>query len=206
MPEGGRPTGAPADRTPVASKHSFHRGSLALDFVGTLGRRGADQPEERIPDPGALRHWLVEARLAAPGRVTRSDYDAAVELRESIYRMGRRALAGARQSAADVRQLNAFARWSRLGTRRLVRAGRESAWDTAQGSRFSLGCIAVDAIRVVTEERSRLTACSLDDCRALLLSHSRSDARRWCAMETCGNRAKVAAFRQRRARELAEPE
>jgi len=31
----------------------------------------------------------------------------------------------------------------------------------------------------------------------LLLSRSRSDRRRWCSMELCGNRAKVAAFRER---------
>ena len=185
---------------PESGTHSFHRGALSLDFVGTLGRRGAPNPVERIADRAALRQWLVEARLAAPTRMTTSEYDDAIELREAIERIGRSVINCVRAAVGDVRALNAAARWSRLGARRMTAGGLASTWDTAKRLRFSLGCVAVDAIRVLTEERGRITACALDDCRALLLSHSRSEPRKWCTMDTCGNRAKVAAFRERRTR------
>ena len=44
----------------------------------------------------------------------------------------------------------------------------------------------------------RLKACRGDDCRWVFIDNSRNRSRRWCAMAECGNRAKVAAFRDRR--------
>jgi predicted RNA-binding Zn ribbon-like protein len=58
--------------------------------------------------------------------------------------------------------------------------------------------VAGDAIERFADDAPRLTRCSLPSCGALLLSRSRSDARRWCSMELCGNRFKVAAHRERR--------
>ena len=62
---------------------------------------------------------------------------------------------------------------------------------------LALGRVAHDAIRLLSTEPERLTLCELPSCGALLLSRSRSDRRRWCSMELCGNRAKVAAYRAR---------
>lgn len=43
----------------------------------------------------------------------------------------------------------------------------------------------------------RLKACRGDDCRWVFLDGSRNTSRRWCDMAECGNRAKIAAFRDR---------
>jgi len=43
----------------------------------------------------------------------------------------------------------------------------------------------------------RLKACRGDDCRWVFLDGSRNTSRRWCDMANCGNRAKMATFRDR---------
>jgi predicted RNA-binding Zn ribbon-like protein len=43
----------------------------------------------------------------------------------------------------------------------------------------------------------RLKACRGDDCRWVFIDGSRNTSRRWCDMANCGNRAKMATFRER---------
>ena len=43
----------------------------------------------------------------------------------------------------------------------------------------------------------RFKACRGDDCRRVFVDGSRNTSRRWCDMANCGNRAKVATFRDR---------
>jgi predicted RNA-binding Zn ribbon-like protein len=44
----------------------------------------------------------------------------------------------------------------------------------------------------------RLKACRADDCRWAFYDSARNQSRAWCSMQSCGNRAKVQAFRSRR--------
>ncbi len=44
---------------------------------------------------------------------------------------------------------------------------------------------------------SRLKVCPAADCQWAYYDVSRNRSRRWCSMETCGNRAKVEAYRVR---------
>jgi predicted RNA-binding Zn ribbon-like protein len=178
-------------------RFSFHRGSLALDFIGTVGQRASAAPEERLPDPAALATWLREAKLPEPSHVTEADLTAARALREALYAVGTQTLDGRSLDRAALDLVNAAARGKMLGALKLVARGKAS-WCTDEALRFSMGALAEDAILRFTEERERLARCELPGCGALLLSRSRSDPRRWCSMETCGNRAKAAAFRARR--------
>lgn len=53
--------------------------------------------------------------------------------------------------------------------------------------------------RVVTEEDFvQVKACEGHNCTLLFADHTRGRARRWCSMGVCGNRAKVAAHRDRK--------
>ena len=183
-------------------RFSFHRGSLALDFAGTVGQRASPRPEERLPDPAALAAWLREAGLPAPVRLGADELASARSLREALYRLGVQALEGRPPDRAALRRLNAAARGVVHGS--LRRDGRgKPTWSTDDALRFSLGRIAEDGIVQLSAGRERLTRCELPGCGALLLSRSRSERRRWCSMETCGNRAKVAAFRARKQRRAA---
>ncbi|BCJ69053.1 CGNR zinc finger domain-containing protein [Polymorphospora rubra] len=45
----------------------------------------------------------------------------------------------------------------------------------------------------------RIRVCAGDNCPLVFVDLSRPGARRWCAMERCGNRHKLRALRARRA-------
>jgi predicted RNA-binding Zn ribbon-like protein len=45
----------------------------------------------------------------------------------------------------------------------------------------------------------RIRGCAGSDCALIFVDRTKAQARRWCSMATCGNRAKVAAHRARAA-------
>jgi predicted RNA-binding Zn ribbon-like protein len=51
---------------------------------------------------------------------------------------------------------------------------------------------------VCDEDFADVKACEGASCTLLFADHTRGRARRWCSMAICGNRAKVAAHRERR--------
>jgi predicted RNA-binding Zn ribbon-like protein len=175
---------------------SFHRGSLALDFAGTVGSRTSAEPEERLPDAEALARWLREAGLVEDASPTPRDLAGARKLRDAVYDLGAAIVAGRPLDGRALAVLNAAAAGVSRGAPRLDRK-RQIHWETKSPVALALGRVALDAIERFAADAERLTLCELSGCGALLLSRSRSDRRRWCSMELCGNRAKVAAYRSR---------
>ncbi|MBB2948223.1 hypothetical protein FB565_008006 [Actinoplanes lutulentus] len=57
--------------------------------------------------------------------------------------------------------------------------------------RFDAGAVCLDFAHTGGE-------CSGDTCPLVFVDSSRPGARRWCAMERCGNRHKLRALRARR--------
>jgi len=177
---------------------SFHRGALSLDLAGTVGARASEAPEERLPAPADLGRWLAEAGLADRPAPTARDLARAVALREAIFGAASATLDGRPVRAADRATINRAALGLRRGAPRLT-AALGVRWRTAAPVELALGRVAADANDLLARQAGRLTRCELPGCGALLLSGSRGVARRWCSMDRCGNRAKVAAFRRRRA-------
>jgi predicted RNA-binding Zn ribbon-like protein len=174
----------------------FYLGSLSMNFSATSRRKAGDEIE-RIPTLRDFDRWLDAAGLVAgASSASRDQYRAALELREAIYRIGRSVIDGRAPARADIDLLNATAAHAssnvRLDPKTLaLLCTARSPVDAA------LSQIAADAIRVfgTPEQRARLHKC--DGCEQIMLSQSRGKARRWCSMQVCGNRAKVAAFRER---------
>ena len=175
---------------------SFHRGSLALDFAGTVGERASPAPVERLPDPRALAIWLAESGLQIDARPTPADLAAARRLREAIFRVFSDSVDGLPLDGRSLAAVNRAARGLRLGAPRLD-AHRRMRWITRAPIALAFGRIAADAIERLSTEPERLSRCAREECGALVLSRSRSERRRWCSMDRCGNRAKVAAYRAR---------
>jgi len=50
---------------------------------------------------------------------------------------------------------------------------------------------------VCEEDFARVKACEGHRCTLVFADHTRMQARRWCSMAICGNRAKQAAHRNR---------
>ena len=78
---------------------------------------------------------------------------------------------------------------------------RLAIWDTAHArAAQALSTLAREMIELLSGPLSgRIRECASDDCPLVFVDSSRPGARRWCAMERCGNRRKLRALRARRA-------
>jgi predicted RNA-binding Zn ribbon-like protein len=172
----------------------FRLGSvLATSFTGTLSERHG-RSVERIPTPQRLVDWLAVNGLVVDSCTT-AQLELARELRESIHAAATAAAMRAALPASAVRVIND------CSTR-----GRAAAVLTAEGDRQwrlgsdscvedALSVIAADAISIIAGERDgKLALCASPTCRAAFFDASRSRTRRWCDMNTCGNREKKARF------------
>jgi predicted RNA-binding Zn ribbon-like protein len=169
-------------------------GRQCLNFVGTMKHRHSSR-EELLTGPELLSDWAVQGGLLDAGvDVTDDDLAAAIELREAIYRTVIARLEHRRPQRADVDLLNEQASQPQL-TPRLRRSGdvrREGT--TAQ----LLASLAADLLDLLAgPDIENVKQCSHPDCTRLYLDASRAKNRHWCGMGTCGNKAKVQAFRAR---------
>ncbi len=73
-------------------------------------------------------------------------------------------------------------------------AVRVTGSDAASRFRLDLAAATLD---VFSRDRAAVRRCGNPGCTLLFLDTSKSGRRRWCSMQTCGNRAKVAAHYQR---------
>jgi predicted RNA-binding Zn ribbon-like protein len=179
--------------------HVFVSGHAALDFVGTLKwRRSA--PEELLPTPLSPQAWLSESGfLTAPGLPTARELDDARRAREVIYALVSRRAAGEPLPAADVRRLSELARQATVVPQLTASGVRHDG-----GTRDGVAAMARAAVELLADDAAVLRECSRPECTRVFLDRSRGHRRTWCGMEECGNRAKVAAYRRRRAEERLE--
>ena len=188
------------DIPPEELRVHFKAGRLSLDFVATVGERWR-RSFERLREPDDLGRWLVEAAVLdrAPA-VTARELAAARRLRESIYRLAKRAGAGP-VDEGDVAELNRWAARPALAPR-LGGDGRSLDWVARRPVEAALATIARDAIALLAGPlATRVRECAAPDCALLFVDSSRPGHRRWCSMDACGNRTKTAAYRRRRATE-----
>lgn len=175
-------------------KFKFVGGRLCLDFVGTLRYR-ASAREEALTDPQQLSDWAVEAALVDVAiEITDDELAAAIALREAIYRVVFTRLEGGRPQADDVDLLNEHAVQPQL-TPVLHPDGSVRRDGTAPQL---LARLAADLLDLYAgPDIEKVKECSAAGCTRLYIDASRARNRHWCGMSTCGNRAKVQAFRAR---------
>jgi len=177
-------------------------GRLSLNFTATVGERWRGC-FERLREPADLARWFVEAGLtreAVP--LTAVRLTQARSLREALYHL----FTDVRTAAApDVEDLALVNRWA-------TRAVPGAALHADNGA-LTLAPPPVDAAGLLTmvardgvdllagRAAHRIKECGRHDCALLFLDDSPAAARRWCSMEACGARSKMAAYRQRHNRE-----
>ncbi len=185
----------PADGVPWF----FDAGSDSLEFAysGDL-RRGV--PEwERLHLPRDLGAWLSERiDRVDPGEVTDRDLADALHLRGAITGLYLAAATGDTLSPEDVDTVNLFAATPDIPP--ALAGGQRQAGAVRIRVGQVLSTLARDAIEVLHAiDEGRVRACAAGDCRMVFHDESRTNNRRWCSMEHCGNRAKVRAHRERAA-------
>jgi predicted RNA-binding Zn ribbon-like protein len=166
---------------------------LVIDFVNTAGF-GPDR--EDVPTPAALAAWLSAQELDPGGRATKADWEEALAVREAL----RDLLLAHNEVETDVARatgvLDTAAQRSELGVRFADGAARIEP--RAAGVRGAVGRILAEVSAGMADGTwERLKACRADDCKFAFLDTAKNRSRAWCSMQSCGNRAKVAAYRER---------
>jgi predicted RNA-binding Zn ribbon-like protein len=175
-------------------KFKYVSGRRCLDFAGTLKYRDSAR-EELLTNPQRLSDWAVQAGLVdAAIEITDDELATAIALREAIYRIVLARLEGGRPKGADVELLNEHASQPQL-TPVLEPNGSVRRDGTAPQLLARLATDLLDLYAGPDIEKVR--ECSAPGCTRLYIDASRAQNRHWCGMGTCGNRAKVQAFRAR---------
>ncbi|MGH3638174.1 MAG: CGNR zinc finger domain-containing protein, partial [Mycobacterium sp.] len=166
---------------------------LATSFTGTLSERHGDAVE-RIPTPHRLVDWLAVSGLAVDSCTT-AQLELAWELRESIHAAATAAAFQDALPASAVQVINDCSTQSRAAAILTPEGMRRWLLSSASRVEDALGVIAADAINIIAGERDgKLALCASPTCQAAFFDTSQSRTRRWCDMNTCGNRQKKARF------------
>jgi predicted RNA-binding Zn ribbon-like protein len=189
-------------------------GVTCLDFSNTRSFRPTDDPLERLTSCERLVEWAVRAEvlageekraadreIARHPRIAKEQLEAAMDLRETIYRIFSARASGA---APEQRDLDAFngSVAAAYAHRRVVLSANGFVWRWEPGDytlRRLLWPIVVSAAELlVSDQLIRVRECALPTCSALFLDSSKNRSRRWCDMQDCGNRAKARAHYARK--------
>lgn len=184
-------------------------GALCLDFANTWGDRERSE-QEHLHGYADLLAFAVQAgvlhadRCAVLERLAGRDeegakatFSSALELRDAIYRLFSAIADCAPPPEEDLERLNRALPDALAGLRIEPVAGEEGGfiWSRAGGVESleaPLWPIVRSAAELLTSDRlRRVRECDGASCTWLFLDQSRNRSRRWCSMETCGNRAKV---------------
>ncbi|MFI6047885.1 CGNR zinc finger domain-containing protein [Nocardia sp. NPDC051321] len=172
----------------------FRLGSvLATSFTGTLSERHGTAVE-RIPTPQRLIDWLTVNGLAVDSCTT-AQLELARELRESIHTVATAAAIRDALPESAVQVINDRSVQGRAAAILTPEGNRRWRLGSASRVEDALSVIAADAISIIAGERDgRLALCASPTCQAAFFDTSQSRTRKWCDMNTCGNRQKKARF------------
>lgn len=167
----------------------------ALDFTATFGDRHRNGIE-RLREAADLDRWLQAAGMATSSTATRRHLDEARQLREVIYRLAHATLQGSTLEAGDLNALNAWARKPRLAPQ--LHTSLQRSWASPEPIHGSLALLASETIELLSgPDRQLIRECAAPACSLLYLDRSHGRRRRWCEMQRCGSRAKMAEYRKR---------
>jgi predicted RNA-binding Zn ribbon-like protein len=128
---------------------------------------------------------------------TEADRDAALDLHRALHAKVRASGGRAGLADEDVAEIDRTARRAGLHPH-FGRSGPELV-PTERGVAGALGrMVAVAFLADLQGTWEGLKECAGDDCNAVFFDRSKNHSGRWCSMSTCGNRAKVRAWRERR--------
>ena len=181
----------------------FDAGAVCLDFAHT-GGEGRYAVFETLHEPADLAEWLAQPPLAAvlTVPVTARELAAAKTLRQAIWDTAHAQAARRPLPAEAVAAINQAAAAPPL-TPELASGSVTAGWAEPVRAAQALSTLAREMIELLTGPFSeRIRECASGDCPLVFVDTSRPGARRWCAMERCGNRHKLRALRARRATDL----
>jgi predicted RNA-binding Zn ribbon-like protein len=179
---------------------------MCLEFVNTLAYRGS-APIESLHSFEDLTKWCSDAGVTPsplvqhlrawaekhPKRVAEI-FTAAIVLREVVYRIFHSIASGAHPEDVELELLNRAVGAAPLRTT-LKRRADHFGWQIEESKPSASGILAPvlwsAADLLVGPQLAKLRECSNEKCLWLFLDDSKNGTRRWCSMQSCGNRAKA---------------
>ncbi|GIF49186.1 putative RNA-binding Zn ribbon-like protein [Asanoa ferruginea] len=185
---------------PKGGSFWFDAGAICLDFAHT-GGEGQYAVFESLHRPADLGEWLAAPPLGVVVSVPVSagELTAAKTLRQAIWEVAHDRAAGRPLTATAVATINQAATPAPL-LPALAADGTTAEWASPVSATQALSTLAREMIELLSGPLAeRIRECASDNCPLVFVDSSRPNARRWCAMERCGNRHKLRALRARRA-------
>lgn len=194
-------------------------GDPALDFANTLYWRHG-QEVDFLSDFQTLAQWCVPAGLLSETEKDRVLAGAAADPAAAATTHGRalKLRAGWREHLCATVVNDRQSAWRGLpdAWAQLVSEAMADKCLVLSADRIPTTCggellrlplvrisLAILSLQLIPADR-QIGRCEGDPCGGYFLNTSRSKPRRWCSMDTCGNRAKVRKFRSRYVAEQAE--
>jgi predicted RNA-binding Zn ribbon-like protein len=171
----------------------FDAGSVAIDFAYAGGFGSAP---ESLSSPTALVGWLWTRFPSVEGTATERELTDAQALQRALARLITATATGEPRPPEDVDVINLFAATPDIPP--ALPGGTRQAGRTTARVGQAMSAITREAIAVLAASNAdRIRACAAPDCGLIFYDDSRSNNRRWCSMQRCGNRATVRAHRDR---------
>lgn len=183
-------------------------GNLVLDFANTAEFHASDQPDEFLNSYADLVSWSEAAGILSkkeartllsksrkePKKAAKALHNS-LELRELIFRIFSAIAGDEIPNREDLEEFNRILTWS-LNNVRIMGDKDNFIWgwgDMGESFDSPLWPIAQQTANLLTsQDIYRVGECQDDrGCGYLFIDTSRNHNRRWCSMETCGNRAKA---------------
>ncbi|ALX10447.1 hypothetical protein P350_02310 [Burkholderia cepacia JBK9] len=198
----------PAQFAPAWGAADFVGGHPALDFLNTVADTGKTRDEDKLVDWPAVRAWAEPSGLLAPDDLARllrhprldgpDELAALRRFRDDAYAaiVHLTAEEGGSAGARAADRL-AMAIREAIGRSAFDAVGGRFAWrpDARAASRW-IDAAALGFEQLMrSDDFARVRQCGR--CTWFFVDRGRGVGRRWCDMRTCGNRAKVEAFRER---------
>lgn len=183
-------------------------GALCLDFANTVDWHASDYPDDLLHDYAGLLAWAEAAGIltsAQAGRLremalqwpemAEAAFDRAVRLRETIYRLFVAIAEKEVFAEEDLALLNKALSES-LAHLQINSSSSGFTWNWAERpldfEQVLWPVTRSAAELLIADELQRVRQCADDrGCGYLFVDTSRNGRRRWCSMESCGNRAKA---------------
>ncbi|SNT64554.1 Conserved protein containing a Zn-ribbon-like motif, possibly RNA-binding [Asanoa hainanensis] len=185
---------------PKGGSFWFDAGAVCLDFAHT-GGEGPYAVFESLHEPADLAAWLATPPLSVVVTVPASarDLTLAKTLRQAIWVTAHARADGQPLPPDAVTTINQAAAEAPLQPA-LSADGAAALWAPPVRTTQALSSLAREMIDLLSGPLAdRIRECASDNCPLVFVDSSRPNARRWCAMERCGNRHKLRALRARRA-------
>jgi predicted RNA-binding Zn ribbon-like protein len=182
----------------------------ALDFLNTRPVLSGEEPTELLPDFAALLRWFQAAGMLGPREAAglrrkwgeseraRRTLGSLHQLREKLRKEILKNEEGGDIQRGMVHEINQLMAEHPMRTRLTPREDgfKIEAYFDPHAPEDLLGPVAHSIAALFAGlDRNRIRKCS--KCVLHFHDTSKKGTRRWCSMQMCGNRAKVAAYAER---------